>query len=171
MKKWTGILVASLVVFGLAGTVLAQDNQSDSDVSVVVGAIDKIDVTDGGTITLDNDDTTPGNDVIGPDTDDGSALLNYTHNSGTDKKITAEVSDNPGGHEITLNVDVNGGVAGYQMICDEGDETGLIPTVYSGIAAGVVTDAAVTYQAQCNASGTPADTYAFTVLFTTADDV
>ena len=164
MKKLTAILITGSLIFGLAGLVFGQSD--DSDATVTVGSIDLIDVTDGGTITLDHNDATAGSNTVGPDTD-ASAALNYTHNSATNKKITAEATTNPGGHDITLEVDVTGG-AGYQTIVNSGTAQAA-QTVYTGIAAGVVSAATVTYRAQCTASGTPAGNYDFTVTFTASD--
>lgn len=137
-------------------------------VRITIKDIDAFDVSDGGTITLTGQ--AGKNKLEG--TNDKTAKLNYSHNSATPKKITAEVrpADNPPGHDITLKVRVAGGT-GFQTLVLRGAPRGAVD-VYTNITAGNLKNKTITYMANCTASGTQvsADTdFSFTVTFTTTD--
>ncbi len=163
MKKVLACLLAGVLFLGIGSTVMAADDTSQ--IQVTVAEVDALDVTDGGTINLN---VINGNDITG--TNDTTALLNYTHNSATNKQITAEVlvGGMPAGtYDITLTTAVAGG-AGTVTLVNNGTR-GSAQVVRTGIAAGAITDATVTYGAQCTASGTIAGSYTFTVTFTSLD--
>jgi len=163
--KRTILAIAVLALLGLVGSA-AMAADDTSDVIVSVGTIDLLTLTDGGTITLTG---TAGSDALAGD-DDATAVLNYTHNSATSKKISAEVieANVPAGtQDITLTVSVADG-AGEVTLATDGIQ-GAGGVVYTGIAAGILTNKTVTYGASATASGTRADDYTWTVTFTSAD--
>ncbi|MDA0836788.1 MAG: hypothetical protein O3B01_16450 [Planctomycetota bacterium] len=140
-----------------------------SDVTVRVKSVDKLVVTDGGTITLDG--TAGSNAMTGAD--DTTAVLNYTHNKNVNKKITAQASASPAaaGNDITLTVSVQNG-AGTKTVYDDAGAASA-QDVFTGIAAGAVAGKTVTYSASCTASGTKvtADTdFNFTITYTSVDE-
>jgi hypothetical protein len=161
MKKFLVVLVLGVMVFGFGSALLAATDTSN--IQVTVAAIDVLDVTDGGTITLN---TVNGANLTG--TSDTTARLSYTHNTGT-KHITAEVlpAGLPSGQTITLTAAVAGG-DGTKTLVTAGAASGA-QTVMSGIAVGAISNAVVTYGAQCTIAGTPANTYTFTVTYTSID--
>lgn len=140
-----------------------------SDVTVRVLSVDKLTVTDGGTITLDG---TAGSNDLGPTTD-ATAVLQYTHNKGATKKITAEASTSPAAasNDLVLSVEVAGG-AGAKTVYNDSGATG-VQDVVTSIGAGALANKTVTYSAQATASGTTvsADTdFSFTITFTSVDE-
>lgn len=164
MKK---VLVVFLVGFMVLGACTAALAASDtSTVQVTIAGIDALNVTDGGTISLDQIN---GNNLTG--TNDTAARLSYTHNFATNRQITAEVLAGGmpvGTQDITLTAAVTGG-AGTVTLVTAGARNTPAPVVWSNIAAGAISNAIVTYGASATASGTRAGTYAFTVTFTSLD--
>ena len=79
MKKWTGILMASILVLGMTGMSMAQGSDNHN-VSIQVSSVNAIDVDDGGSgITLEVTSATPGSD-LGSDTDN-TTTLSWTANA------------------------------------------------------------------------------------------
>lgn len=164
MKKVLAVVLAGVVFVGMGSVVMAATDTSQ--VQVAVTAIDSLVVTDGGTINLN---VVNGNNITGPD--DQTATLSYTHNANNNKQITAEVlaGGMPAGtQDITLTAAVAGG-AGTVTLVNGGNRNATPQVVRTGIAAGTISNAVVTYGAACTASGTRAATYSFTVTFTSLD--
>ncbi len=162
MKKFLAVLLAGVIVLGVGSVVMAASSDT-SQIQVTVASVDALDVTDGGTITLDTA-TLGSNTITG--TDSTTARLNYTHNSASTRKITAEVLTGGmpvGTQNITLTTTVAGGPGPVTLVA--GGITQGSKDVRTGIAAGAITNAVVTYGASCT-TATVANTYTFTVTFT-----
>lgn len=160
--------LVSLVAFAWPPDIALAATSDTGDIAITIQSIDSFDVSSGGTIVLSG--TAGSNAMTGPD--DTTAQLNYSHNSPTPKKITAEVQpgDNPAGHNITLKVKVTGG-AGRKTLVLRGTAQGPVDVV-TDKNAGKLSNKTVAYRATCTASGTQvgADTdFVFTVTFTTTD--
>jgi hypothetical protein len=102
-------LLMRRAIFILAIAGLLRSGQADndsSDVNVAVKSVEKLDVTDGGTIVLEPDGD---GGTMGPVSDE-TARLNYTHNKTGTMKITAELTSSPDKdtNDITLRLTVNG---------------------------------------------------------------
>lgn len=147
------------VVLVLGLTVMAMAASDTSDVTVIITLVDVLTLIDGGTITLD--------DAGGWSGTDSTAVLNYTHNSATSKQITAVTTDPGGTHDITLTVAVQDGTGPEGIVVSGTVQAAQV--VYTGIAAGTLTDKAVTYTASATAAGSRAGNYVFTVTFTSSD--
>jgi hypothetical protein len=164
MKKGLAVLLAGFMFLGIGSVVMAAT--SESQVQVTVAAVDALVVTNGGTISLT---TIVGNNMSGAD--DTTATLSYTHNSATNKQITAQVlaPGMPAGtQDITLTTAVAGG-AGTVTLVNAGTRNATPQVVRTGIPAGAISNAVVTYGAHCTASGTIANTYTFVVTYTSLD--
>jgi hypothetical protein len=163
MKKGA-ILLSGVILLGISSIVMAATNNSNVQISIT--AVDELDVTDGGTINLT---TVTGNSLTG--TDDTTARLSYKHNSAINKQITAQVlaGGMPSGtQDITLTAVVTGGESAVTLV-NAGSRNLTAQVVETGIAAGTITNAVVTYGAYCTASGTRASTYTFVVTYTSSD--
>lgn len=164
MKKGLAVLLAVFMLLGLGGVVMAATDTSN--VQVTVAEVDALVVTEGGTISLT---TIVGNDLSG--TDDTTARLSYTTNSATAREITAEVlaGGMPAGtQDITLTAAVAGGEPTVTLV-NAGTRNATPQVVRTGITAGAISNAVVTYGAHCTASGTVANTYTFVVTYTSQD--
>lgn len=162
MKRMKWPILAMTVVLALGLTVMAMAATDTSDVTVTINVVDALTVTDAAAAIVLDEPTWSGSD--------NSATLDYTHNSATNKKITAQVlsGDMPAGtQDITLTVEVQDG-AGQQTIVSGGTEQ-TAQTVYTGIAAGTLSSKTVTYTASATAAGSRAGSYLFTVTFTSSD--
>jgi len=167
MRRLLSISTLAILIAVQASSVSAAN--STSDVTVRVKSVDKLAVTDGGTIILDG---TAGTNDLGP-ANDTTAALNYTHNRNANKKITAEATTSPAaaGNDITLTVSVQDG-AGAKTVYNDAGATAA-QDVVTTIGAGALPGKTVTYSASCTASGTTvaADTdHSFTITFTTVDE-
>ncbi|MDE2039908.1 MAG: hypothetical protein KGO96_09300 [Elusimicrobia bacterium] len=160
-------LLGALLWLALACAAPASAASVGASALVKVPAVDLLSVSDGGTIVLDNAAADPqAGDDLGP-VADSTARLNYTHNSPTAKKLTAQVTANPGGSDITLTVSVAGGT-GEKTLVDAG-ATAAVQDVYTNIPAGALSDLSVTYKASATAHGTPVSgptSFVFTITFT-----
>ena len=164
MKKVLAVLLAGVMFLGIGSVAMA--DEATSEVRVFVDAVDALDVTAGGTINLT---TVTGNVLSGAA--DATATLSYTHNSATNKQITAVVKalDMPAGtQDITLTAAIAGGEPTVTLV-NAGARNATPQVVRTGITAGAISNAVVTYGAHCTASGTVANTYLFTVTFTSLD--
>jgi hypothetical protein len=153
-------VIPTAYIFAATGT---------STIRVTVKSVDKLTVTNGGTITLDG---TAGSNALSG-TDNTTAVLNYTHNKNVNKKITASATTSPAaaGNDITLTVAVQDG-AGAKTVYDDAGAASA-QDVVTGLAAGAIGGKTVTYSASCTASGTEiaADTdFDFTITFTSVDE-
>ena len=159
-------LLIGLALLWPAAAALA-GNSGNSSESVTVPMLDLLAITNGGTITLDSSVANPAvSGVLGP-ISDSTAVLNYTQNSASLKKITAEATTAPAGNDITLTVTVAGG-AGTKTLVSNGAAQAS-QDVYTGMAAGALSNRTVTYGAQCTVTGTKisANTnFVYTVTFT-----
>ncbi|MDP6116175.1 MAG: hypothetical protein QGF00_01970 [Planctomycetota bacterium] len=165
-KSLAKLTLAALFVAPVAYIFAASDT---SDVTVRVKSVDKLVVTDGGTITLDG--TAGSNAMSG--TDDTTAVLNYTHNKNANKKITAQATTSPAatGNDITLTVAVQDGAGAKTVYDDSG--AAAAQDVVTGIAAGALGGKTVTYSANCTASGTKVaadQDFSFTITYTSVDE-
>jgi hypothetical protein len=164
MKKVLVMLMAGIMFLGIGDIVMAATD--DSNVQVTIAAVDELDVTDGGVISLA---TINGNNLTG--IDDTAARLSYKHNSTTNKQITAQVLAGgmpAGSQDITLTAAVAGGESAVTLVI-AGSRNLTAQVVETGIAAGAISNAVVTYGAHCTASGTRAGTYTFVVTYTSSD--
>jgi hypothetical protein len=112
MRKILGIFLAGVMIVGAGGTALAATDTST--VNVTVAAIDVLQVTDGGTISLNQ---VSGNDITGDP--DNTATLSYTHNFSTNRMITAQVLEGgmpAGTQDISLTVAVTGGAGEVTIV-------------------------------------------------------
>jgi hypothetical protein len=160
-----------LILLGFYGGAKVHGAVQSPNVRVIVPLQDLLKVTNGGTIVLDSTQINLTlSDTIGP-VSDATAQLNYPQNSPKLKKITAQATSNPSGHDITLTVDVAGG-NGPKNLIQEGI-TQAVESVYINVPAGALYDRIVKYTAQCTARGTrlvaPAD-FVFTITFTSSDN-
>lgn len=162
-KQFFVVFLAGVLLFGISNQLMAAED--DSTVQVSVTAIDSLNVTDGGTINLDQ---VAGNVLTGAN--DTTARLSYTHNSANNREIIAEVTNIAGGatQDVTLTVAVAGG-AGTVTVLNAGAIVGTPPVVWQNIPAGAISNAEVIYGATATASGTLAGDYTFTVTFTSQD--
>ena len=164
MRAPSGLL-ACLIPLACVNVAVAASGGSLAPVKVF--AQDLLAVTNSGAIVLDNSTADPAvGDALGP-VSDSAARLNYTQNSLLTKKITAQVTANPGGSDITLTVSVAGGAGEKTLVT--GGATAAAQDVYTNILAGAVSDAAVTYKASATAAGTrvsAATNFIYTVTFT-----
>ncbi len=165
MRRFLVVLLAGVMVLGMSSALLAAEDEST--IQVTVASIDALVVTDGGTITLDE---VSGNNITGdPDT---TATLSYTHNSGNNRMILAEVEADGmpiGTQDITLTVQVAGGEATPVNLVVDGSRNVGQQAVWNNIPRGAIQNAQVTYTASATASGTNAGSYTFTVTFTSQD--
>jgi hypothetical protein len=143
-----------------------------SNVKVRIALVDKLVVSNGGTITLDSNDTNPTvSGALGPDTD-ATARLSFVHNKNVNKKITAQATSAPGavGNDIKLEVQI--GAGSFATLYDDAGAA-AVQNVRTGLGAGALTNQVVTYRAQATAGGTPlgAQTdYDFTITYTSVDE-
>jgi hypothetical protein len=154
---------ATLLFLGLAlflATKVSAATTGSATVSFTIQAIDALNVSNGAGISLTG---TAGATTLSGSPDTG-AVLNYTHNSTTTKKITAQVTTNPSGQNITLTVEVASG-AGQKTIVTAGTAAAA-QTVYSAIPHGVLTNKTVTYGASATVTGTPVGYYDFVITYT-----
>ncbi|MDE2039909.1 MAG: hypothetical protein KGO96_09305 [Elusimicrobia bacterium] len=169
MKK---VLALSLVAALLVSAFPVLAATATSNVTVTIGAVDKLVVTNGGTITLDNNSADPtAGDVLGPATD-STARLSFVHNKNVNKKITAEATTAPAaaGNDIQLEVQV--GAAGSFVTVYDDNGAAAAQDAVTGIAAGALSNQVVTYRARATAAGTPvsaATNFDFTITFTSVD--
>jgi hypothetical protein len=146
-------LLSSFALLALALAPAALFAASDtSDVTVKVKSVDKLTVSDGGTIALDG--SAGSNDLTGAA--DSTAQLNYTHNKNGNKKITAQATTSPAAtsNDISLTVSVADGAGSKTLYNDAGAQAAQ--DVVTSIGAGALNNKAVTYGASATASGTKA---------------
>jgi hypothetical protein len=114
MKRLTGIFVAGLVVFGLAGIVFAQTDSDNHDVYITVNAIAKLAISGGdAAIAVDDVGITAGEDPHV--TEDATTYLQYTSivASGSTRTLTAQTDGNePAGCELKASAVTGGGNQG-----------------------------------------------------------
>lgn len=167
MKKAILAIMVLGLCFGLATAAMAAEGTTT--VTVTVNSIDELTVPTSVEITLSDFDT-DGNYEQVTATDGGQ--LTYTHNSGTEKKITAKCETTGTGTDIAITVKVADGVAEPGSIVSSGAGTETDVLLWADIAAGSYTKN-LTWTADATIANTPASAlgYAFTVTFTTTDDV
>jgi hypothetical protein len=156
----------SLILIGLICVLADSDT---SRLTVRVKAVDRLSVTDGGTINLE---ANPGIDQIGPVTD-STTKLSYTHNKDTNQKIVAEAhagdSPNPSSNDITFKVSLGGDT---KTLYSDSGVTGP-QDLLTGLQAGDLPERSGNYTAECTSSGTPVteDTdFSFVITFTSVDE-
>lgn len=158
-----------LAVLGLgAGALLPAASTDTATVTLAIQPIDALSVTGGETIVLDG---TAGQNLL-TGSSALSARLHLSHNRALPKKITAEVqpAGAPAGHDLTLTLTVAGGT-GEKTLVANGAPQGA-QEVLNNLAAGALSNRALTYQARGTASGTPVAAttdFVFTVTFTSTD--
>lgn len=143
--------------------------QSESRVKVTVVSIDNLLVSDAVQGILLRLEGTPGSGILAGEPD-STALLTYSHNSASSKKITAQVNpaDVPLGlQDITLSVAVMGGAE--QNIVQQGVTQGP-KNVLTGLTSGLRENVPVTYRATATPSGSRPGEYVFRITFTSLDD-
>lgn|GEM_PF-1014237 len=163
MKKLMGILVAVVFVAGITGVAMAADNDSH-DVTITIAELNHIVVT-GGNVSL-TINSVDGSMNPQNDTDNSTGLLWIT-NSGTDKRITAQLdADYASG--ITLTVAASDGGT-------NGTSAGTV-TLNSTSAQNVITgsqseigSSTLTYTASATAAAAPNSGETHTVTYTITD--
>ena len=158
----------SLVAYGFPALAAS----GTSNLTVTVGMIDKMTVTNGGVITLDNSQVDPAvSGILGPTTD-ATARLSYIHNKNVNKKITAQATTVPSTtNDIKLYVQVGFNGGAYVTLYQNGAAATAQDAV-TAIGAGDYPSEVVTYKAQATAAGTPVGVqtnFSFTVTFTSVD--
>ena len=154
--------------FGLANAAMAQEVTDSTTVTVTVNEIETLTVPDTVAITLGTVDTgDPSNYVTG--TADAGGQLTYSHNSATNKKITATAVADTGNADNDITLAVAIGTQTAQEVVTAGTVQADVE-LWTNIAADSYTQD-LTWTADATIAGTPASTtgYAFTVTFTTAD--
>lgn len=169
MKSW--VLGAAWLVGWSGGGSAARAESATSHLTIVVKAVHRLEVTDGGPLVLE---ALPGQSQLGPAQDD-TARLQFTHNLQAPQQITAEVrpgdAPDPATNDLLLRVSVQDGT-GPQTLYNEGGATGP-QEVLSQLSAGAVTPRRITYEAAGTAPGTPVDQetlLTFTITFTSLDE-
>jgi len=160
------------VAIALVATSVVLADQDTSRITVRVHKFDKLSITDGGAINLNQSiaNVVGNQTVLGP-ANDSTSRMSFTHNSTSPMKIVAEVQSVPGKSDISLSVSVDGGT-GNKVIVNAGNETG-VHEVMTDIQPGAFTDKAITYTASCTSEGTPVDSptdFGFTVVFTSIEN-
>lgn len=163
MKKAILAIMVLGLCFGLANAAMAV-NTGTTDVTVNVEGFEDLVAPAPVTITMDyttgQDDYTV---TIPPET----SQITYAHNSDTNKKITASVTEEYPDTDIDITVKVTDGVTEPGPIVTGGvGQTGVL--LWDEIAHGDYTKT-VTWTAEATIGGTPAGTYTFTVTFTATD--
>ncbi len=163
MKKAILAVMVLGLCFGLATAAMAAE---DSDtVTVTVNGIDLLEVPESTALTLTA--TTPGATTYTQGTATDADGLKYSHNSTTNKKITATAAKDAGNatNDITLTVAIEGQSAG--TIVDAGTDKSDV-ALWTGIAAGSYT-LDLTWTADGTLATTKVGSYVWTVTFTSAD--
>lgn len=153
MKTLRALALAMLVVFGAAGTSLAQSSSEGHTVTMEVAAINVLAIT--GNVTLTIDQATPGSD---PDPVSGSASYAVTTNESAKKIVAAIDTDLPanmslvvdaaaptgatGSTDVALSTTGADVVTGMSTIAESG--LGLDYTFSATAAAGKLTSAGYT---------------------------
>ena len=169
MKK-LGALGAAFALLGYGASAFAASGTAATVVAMAL--VDKLILSNGGTITLDDsaaDPTTSG--TLGPVTD-VSARLSYIHNKNVPKKITVQATTFPvaAGNDIQLEILIQGG--SYVTVYNDAGATAAQDALL-GINAGVLTNQTVIYRARATAAGTPvgaSTNFSFTITYTTIDN-
>jgi len=172
MKKAIFAIMVLGLCFGLATADMAQGDTGTTTVTVTVNSIDELTVPSTVAITLETvDGTTPTKYAQGKYEGTGDNGLTYSHNSTTNKKITATAvaGGSNATNDITLKVKV--GDQTEQAVVDGGTDKNDIP-LWTGIVAGTHTEN-LTWTADATLAGTQGSAagtaYTFDVTFTTAD--
>jgi hypothetical protein len=168
MKKAILAIIVLGLCFGLATTDMAQGATGTTTVTVTVNEIDTLTVPATVAITLETvDGTTPTKYAQGTATDTNG--LTYSHNSTTNKKITATAVADTGNADNDITLAVAIGTQTAQEVVTAGTVQADVE-LWTNIAADSYTQD-LTWTADATIAGTPASTtgYAFTVTFTTAD--
>ena len=166
MKKAILAIMVLGLCFGLANAAMAQEVTDSTTVTVTVNEIETLTVPDTVAITLGTVDTgDPSNYVTG--TADAGGQLTYSHNSATNKKITATAVADTGNanNDITLAVAIG---QKAQAIVTEGSPTTGAVDVWTEVPAGSDT-VDLNWTAAASLAGTLAGSYGWTVEFTLTD--
>jgi len=159
-------MLAAAVVMHACGAMAAQ---ATSRVRVEVAPVDELRVSDAADgVRLALEGSAGGVGLTGAP--DATARLDYVHNSGVARKITAEVLSSgmpQTPSDITLSLSIAGGPE--RVVVDSGVPSGPID-VLGGIQRGWIRPAAVSYSARATAGVTPPGSYGFTVTFTSLAD-
>jgi len=167
MKKAILAIMVLGLCFGLATSAMAQVT-GDTTVTVTVNSIEDLTVPTTVAITLGTVDTgDPSNYVTG--TADAGGQLTYSHNSTTNKKITATAvaGGSNATNDITLKVTVDG-TTGAKEVVTSGTPAASAVDVWTDIAAGSYTKD-LTWTAGGSLAKTKVGSYTWTVTFTSAD--
>jgi hypothetical protein len=157
-----GFLAVIVLALFASVAVAATD---DTNFTTTVNAVDNLIVpaTSGATLST----MTGGNydEATQVDTDG----LMYTHNSSTDKKITAVAAADAGNaaNDLDLDITVESGAGEFNLVIDGADQSAS--TVYSGMAAGYY-EKNITWQTKGTSAGTQSGSYLWVVTFTSQDD-
>ena len=165
MKKAILAIMVLGLCFGLANAAMAQEVTDSTTVTVTVNEIETLTVPDTVAITLGTVDTgDPSNYVTG--TADAGGQLTYSHNSATNKKITATATGATG-TDITLKVTVDD-TTGAVAVVSGGTPVTEAVDVWTEVPAGSDT-VDLNWTADATLAGTLAGSYGWTVEFTLTD--
>lgn len=164
MKKMTGILMASLLVIGLTGVVMAQSDNHDVDITV--SSIALLDIS-GGDAAITLTTGTAGTDLQSAQ-DLTTADVAYSHNQASNQEIiaTAAADGGNGSNDITLQVNFDGG--GWATIVNAGVDQSDIEVI-NALGRGYDT-VDLGYQASATLANTQTGVYSWTVTLTMQDD-
>lgn len=106
MKKLTILLIAIGLILQISGIAMAANNDNHQ-VTITIVAVNELAIT-GGDITLTINSAIAGSGLT--DVTDNTCALDWTTNSGTNKKITGQLdTDYSAGISLSVNVTVAGG--------------------------------------------------------------
>jgi hypothetical protein len=156
------VVVSLLIATASATTAFAAND--DTQMTVTVNALDILTVPTSSGITLSSN--TQGN--YDEKTNISTDGLEYSHNSVTDKRITAVAIADGGnaGNDIDLDVTVEGGAGKQHLVIDGADQPAQ--TVRDNMPAGYY-QLDVTWQGKGSLASTKAGSYVWTVTFTSQD--
>ena len=161
MKKWTEMLVAGILVLGLAGGAFAADNHN---VEVAIADIALIDAS-AGPVQMTLTTAVAGTD-LGVDSDNGQSL-SFSHNQ-DDQIITAVATEvDVSTNDITLTLELTGGAGSVNIIA--GGIIQSAQTLRDNVVRGAYDAQGLTYGASASLSGSVPYTNIWKITFTMTD--
>jgi len=159
--KWRFLVVLSTLLVAAAAAFAATD---DTQMTVTVNALDNLVVPATAGITLST--TTQGN--YDEKTHIATDALEYSHNSVTNKKITAAAVADGGNAatDIDLDITLEGGAGERNLVIDGADQAAQ--TLRDVMPSGFY-QLDVTWQSKATLANTKSGNYVWTVTFTSQD--
>lgn len=163
MKKWTGFLIAGILVLGFSGLAMAQSD--NHNVEVTIDDIALIDAS-AGPVQLTLTAAGAGSD-LGTDSDNGESL-SFSHNQSTQQIITAVASEvDVSTNDVTLTLELQNGDGQVTII--DGGVVQSAQTLRDNIARGAFSSQTLTYEASATLSGSVPYTNIWQITFTMQD--